>query len=420
MFFLYRLIYLLSVIILLPYEFLRRPKTLRKRWLKEKFGFIGVNAQPPSIWLHAVSVGEVMASLTFIKAIKEQYPHLNIVVSTVTDTGQKVASERLKDMAETIYLPFDIKSALRRALKRLKPVLFITVETEIWPNIFRVMRSSGVPVVIVNGRISEASFRGYSRIRFFMERVLRNVDLFCMQEPAYAQRIIAIGARKDAVSVTGNFKFDLKASSQRPLWAEGIQGTVIIAGSTHKGEEDLILSVFMALKKDFPNLNLILAPRHPERFDEVEGLIKSKGILYLRRSRISEVQKSDRVSGAVILLDTIGELFPAYSISDIAIMGGSFIEHGGQNPLEPAYWGKPVVAGPHMENFPFVEEFINKGAIISVDELTLYLHLKELLLDPEKRYAIGIRAKELCMEKTGAVQRTIKTLEGYLKKYGTF
>ncbi|MBI4824383.1 MAG: 3-deoxy-D-manno-octulosonic acid transferase [Nitrospirae bacterium] len=415
MFLFYSLIYLLSVIILLPYEFLKRQRSLRRRWLKEKFGFIRINKQPSSIWLHAVSVGEVMASLPFIKALKEQYPRLYIVVSTVTDTGQKVASERLKGIAETIYIPFDISFCLRRALQSIKPILFIAVETEIWPNIFRVMRISEVPVAIVNGRISSASFRGYMRIRVFMKRVLENVDLFCMQEPEYAQRIIAIGAKKHAVSVTGNFKFDLKASSQRPLWANCIQGNAIIAGSTHKGEEDLVLSVFMALKKDFPNLNLILAPRHPERFNEVEDLIKSKGVSYLRRSRLSGFEGSS----AVILLDTIGELFSAYSIADIAIIGGSFIKHGGQNPLEPAYWGKPVVCGPHMENFPFVEEFLKEGAIIRADELTLYRILKELLRDPEKRSAIGIRAKELCMEKTGAVQNTLKALERYLEKYGT-
>lgn len=415
MFILYSLIYFIFLILLLPYEFMKRPKAARKRWLKEKLGCLKIKpkAGHPIIWLHAVSVGEVIASVSFINALHEQNPNLNFIVSTVTDTGQNVASERLKGMAEIIYLPFDMGFILKRAFKNIRPILFITMETEIWPNIFKVMKNNGVPVVILNGRISSGSFKGYGMIRFFMARVLENVDLCCMQERLYAERIIALGARADRVKVTGNFKFDIRTSPQKPAWQDNIAGAVIVAGSTHRTEEDLILCQFMKLREEFSSLNLVLAPRHPERFKEVEDLIKSKGVSFIRRTEISN---KSQISGAVVILDTIGELFSVYGISDITIIGGSFIGHGGQNPLEPAYWGKPVVCGPHMENFPFIEDFIRKGAIISVGEDGLYSAIKGLLSAPEKGHEIGQKAKKLCMERTGAVDRALKALEGYISR----
>jgi 3-deoxy-D-manno-octulosonic-acid transferase len=269
----------------------------------------------------------------------------------------------------------------------------------------------------MNGRISESSFRGYRKIKFFMKDIIGCVSIFGMQDSVYADRIKALGAPEDKVKVLGNFKFDTKPSENIPEWTKLLAMPVIIAGSTHRGEEDLIIAVFEKLKKDFPELNLIIAPRHPERFEEVKELVKSKDIPYIKRSKFhGQVLDCERrtIKGQIIILDAVGELASVYSVSDIAIIGGSFIPHGGQNLLEPAYWAKPIICGPHMENFPFVKEFYDKDAAIEADESGLGDKIKELLDSPEKRMAIGERAKELYNEKSGAVERAIKIIEKFI------
>lgn len=413
MFAIYTFIYTLAVLFLFPFEYLKRPKALRKRWLREKWG---KGAATPAIihkkgpvFLHAVSVGEVIASVPFIKAFKDRHPETPIVVSTITDTGQKVASERLKGIAEVIYLPFDLPFAIRALISRLKPSAFITMETEIWPNLFRIMNENGIPVIILNGRISERSFKGYGKIKFLMESILKKVSLLCMQDEVYAGRVSELGANPKNIVVTGSFKFDINLSHEQLPWAGRITGPVVVAGSTHRGEEALMLSAYERLRGEFAGLNLILAPRHPERFDEVEELLKGSQTPYVRRSL-----PWDSVSGKAILLDTIGELSSVYAYADIAVIGGSFIEHGGQNPLEPACYGKPVVCGPHMENFPFMEDFYSAGAAIKAEKNGLYDVLKELLSSPEKRRSIGKAAKGLLEKNRGAVDKALKAVEGVI------
>ncbi|HYA32171.1 MAG TPA: 3-deoxy-D-manno-octulosonic acid transferase, partial [Thermodesulfovibrionales bacterium] len=368
------------------------------------------------IWVHAVSVGEVITAVPFIREIKARHPSLRIVLSTVTDTGQQVAEEQVSEMADIVYLPFDLAGIFRRVFRNMRPVLFIAVETELWPNIFRTCSTEGIPVIVVNGRVSDDSFKGYKRIRFFIQHVLRCVDLFCMQDTLYAERIEALGASRDKVRVTGNFKFDTKPPEKLPEWAGLLRGTVILAGSTHEGEEELMVSVFGNLKDDFPDLNLILAPRHPERFGRVEAMVKAKGFECVRRSDIpSRGQERTMLTGRIILLDTIGELAAVYGVSDISVIGGSFVQHGGQNPLEPAFWGKPVVCGPHMENFPFIQEFYSVSGAVNTDAEGLLEVLRELLRSPGKRKILGERARSLYRDKAGAVRRTADALEGYLK-----
>lgn len=440
----YSILYLIALLFLLPFEYRKRPKEFRHRWLREKFGFIESAAEQQSsraeakdaqtselpgfrtsrlIWIHAVSVGEVMAAIPLLKRLKERFPSANLIVSTITDTGQKIALEKTPDNTKVIYLPFDLGFILKRALSNLQPSLFIAMETELWPNLFRAIKKQGIPVMIMNGRISDDSFRGYKKIKFFMKDVIGCVDLFGMQDYVYAQRIKALGAPEDKIKVLGNFKFDTQPSGNIPEWTKLLARTVIVAGSTHRGEEELILSAYSDLKKDFPELNLIIAPRHPERFREVEELVKSKGLKYIKRSelasklpgfRASRLGESPVETGLIVILDAMGELSSTYGACDIAIMGGSFIPHGGQNLLEPAYWAKPVICGPHMENFPFAKEFYEKGAAIEVDESGLFNKLKELLQSPEKRNATGNKAKELYNEKAGAVERAIKEIEKFL------
>jgi 3-deoxy-D-manno-octulosonic-acid transferase len=269
------------------------------------------------------------------------------------------------------------------------------METELWPNAIRILGRSGVPVLLMNGRISGRSFGGYKKLRFFIKDVMKNVSIFCMQNELYAERIKELGAEPDKIKAIGNFKFDTRPSSTVPEWTRIFRRQktedrrqarekefVIIAGSTHRTEEELIIDAYIKLRADFPQINLIIAPRHPERFREVEELIGKKGIKYLKRSDVTG--HGSRVTGVVILLDVIGELSSVYGACDVAIMGGSFIEHGGQNPLEPAYWGKAIVCGPHMENFPFIDDFYRGGGALKTDADNLYESLRSLLTSPEK------------------------------------
>jgi 3-deoxy-D-manno-octulosonic-acid transferase len=257
-----------------------------------------------------------------------------------------------------------------------------------------------------------------------------------MQSDLDAERIGGLGVNRDRIKVLGNFKFDTRPPSAIPAWAKRIVGPVVIAGSTHEGEEELMISVYREMNREFPDLNLIVAPRHPERFKEVEDLLKSKGMSFVKRSTLgiqysaphplpSPLKGEGRdgvgtptpeslLSGTIILLDTVGELSAIYGISDIAIIGKSFKGYGGQNPLEPAYWGKGIVCGPHMENFPFIQDFYGQGAAIEVNEKSLYPALRELLLSPEKAKKVGEKAKELYMKNTGAVDRATEVISQYI------
>lgn len=434
----YSILYLIALLFLFPFEYLKRPKELRKRWIRERFGFYKTSLQhsnilksthPPFgkggqggiLWIHAVSVGEVIAAVPLIKKIKERHSATEVIVSTVTDTGQNVARERIGDIAKILYVPFDLQFAINNALKKIKPSLFIIMETELWPNTIRILGNKGIPILLMNGRISGKSFEGYKKLRFFIKDVLKNVSIFCMQNELYAERIKELGAASDKIKVIGNFKFDTKPFSAVPEWTEilksqesGIKSRefTIIAGSTHRTEEDLILDAYIKLKKDFPELSLIIAPRHPERFKEVEELIKKRGLEYVKRSDVTGHRS--RVTGVVILLDVIGELSSVYGACDVAIMGGSFIEHGGQNPLEPAYWGKAIICGPHMENFPFIDDFYRGGGAVRVSAENLYQALKELLNSKDKILSMGKIAKELYEKSTGATDRAMKEIERYL------
>jgi 3-deoxy-D-manno-octulosonic-acid transferase len=446
MYLLYSLIYIIAIIFLLPFEYFKRRKDIRKRWLREKFGFFdsSLTLHPSSfVWVHAVSVGEVMASLPLLKRLRERYSSKGIVLSTITDTGQKVARKNAPDGTIIIYLPFDIALILNKVLKRIKPEILIVIETELWPNLLKIFRENVVPVILLNGRISEDSFKGYKKISFFMKRVLSDVNFFAMQGELYAERIRSLGVNSSRIKVLGNFKFDTTPSSQIPEWAKNINGPVITAGSTHEGEEELITDVYIQIKKDFPDLNLILAPRHPERFKGVENMLRSKGFVYIKRSAFTvrgsspppspsslegegkcvrglsssrHGELSEATEGMIILLDTIGELSAVYGRANIAIIGKSFKGYGGQNPLEPAYWGKPILCGPHMENFPVIKDFYREGAAFEVNEEGLYQKLRELLMSPEKAKEIGFKAQQLYRRNTGVIEKAMEIIAGYINE----
>jgi 3-deoxy-D-manno-octulosonic-acid transferase len=443
---LYSALYTAALVFLLPIEYLKRSVEFRKRWLRERFGlyaekrFVG---RP--IWIHAVSVGEVIASVPLIKEIKQRHPSLEIVISTVTDTGQRVALERAGASADIIYVPFDLPFAIKNALHHIRPSAFIIMETELWPQVIRILKESDIPVVLMNGRLSERSYKRYKKLDFFIGKVLRNISLLCVQDDIYAGRFSNLGAEPERIKIIGSFKFDTRPSSDVPGWTKVLCGPVIIAGSTHETEEELVLDAYMRLKVYLPRLNLILAPRHPGRFKTVEELVKKRGLKYMKRSDIKVGhgepesggigEHQDRrkffcadspvprfsdsswlPSGLVVILDVIGELSALYGAADLAVMGGSFIEHGGQNPLEPAFWGKAIVCGPHMENFPFIEEFYSGGGAVRTEAVLLYGVLKDLLDSPGQMQRMGSIAKELYEKNSGAVQRAMELIEDYLVK----
>ncbi len=419
MYWFYTLLYAVVLIVLSPFEFFKRPPGTRRRWLRERLGrydtpTVAGSHEPETLWLHAVSVGETIAAVPLVRKIASRHRSLRIVVSTVTDTGQQVARERFGDDAHVVYVPFDLPRTVGRALDRLRPSLLIIMETELWPNLILTARRCGVPVLLVNGRISEKSYIGYGRIAFFLRRVLRAVDLFCMQNEVYAERVRALGAPAGKVKVVGSLKFDTRPLKPVPPWTGILKGLVIVAGSTHRGEEDLMLDAYVELKRDIPDLNLVLVPRHPERFGEVGDVTKGRGLDYLKRSELDAPAKRDRRSGVVVILDAMGELSAVYGACDVAVMGGSFSSRGGQNPLEPAYWAKPVVCGPHMENFPFIGEFYQSGGAVEADARSLAGCLLELLRSPERRTAMGAIARGLYEKNAGAADRTLEIIEEYL------
>jgi 3-deoxy-D-manno-octulosonic-acid transferase len=272
-----------------------------------------------------------------------------------------------------------------------------------------------VPVIVLNGRLSEKSAKGYRKISFFMKEVFPFVKFFGMQSNIDAERLRKIGCEEEKVSVLGNFKFDMDMPGKIPSWARVLKAPVIVAGSTHRGEEEIVISAYSENLQRFPELKLIIAPRHPERFKEVEDILKAKGISFLKRSELgSQNQIPANFLHGVILLDSIGELSSVYGLADIAIIGKSFIGFGGQNPLEPAYWGKPVLCGPHMENFPFIREFYDEGAAFEIEASDLGKKIGELLDEPDRGRASGEKAKALFMKNSGSVGKSMKIVGDFI------
>ena len=416
LYFIYTIIYIIALIFFLPFEYMKREKNNRLSWLRER---TGKPLEPentvnkPCLWVHAVSVGEVVSAVAFIQRINSAFPDIRLIVSTVTDTGRKVAKERLGHIARIVYIPFDIPFCIRNAISSYKPSLFLIMETELWPNIIREFKCRGVPVLIINGRISEKSFNGYKKAKFFIKDVLQIIDKFCMQNELYAKRIIQIGAPSEKIFIAGNFKFDARPPNSVPDWTKLLHGRVIVAGSTHHPEEEIILNTYIKLKEKFSSITMILAPRHPERFAEVEELVSKKGLRYIKRSDLP-TQFLSKIENKVVILDVIGELASVYGVCDIAIIGGSFIKHGGQNPLEPAYWSKGIVCGPSMENFPFIEEFYRENAALFTTPENLFDCLFKLLETPDEITSMGRRAREIYDKNSGAIERTFGVVKNYL------
>ncbi len=374
------------------------------------------------LWVHAVSVGEVMAAVPLVRALRHRFPELPLLVSTVTDTGQATARDKMAADA-SLYFPLDYPWVVRRAIESVRPRLFLMLETEIWPNFLRELARRGIPAMLVNGRISPRSFRGYRRLRPFMRQVLQPIATFSMQSKLDAERIIAIGAEPSRVHITGNIKYDLALASP-PIADEGAlraslgigDDPVFMAGSTHRGEEELVLDVYLQARAQVPNLRLLLAPRHLDRLQEVEALLRSRQLAVQRKSLA--VEPGRRTDAPVLLLDTLGELATLYAVGTVVFVGGSLVPIGGHNVLEPAAHRKAIVFGPHMHNFHEVAAvLLDAGGAVQADmPAALSEAVIALFKDPERRQALGEAAYRVLQENCGAIERNVQLIADLLSQ----
>lgn len=358
-----------------------------------------------------------MAASPLASLLRLKHPEVPILVSTVTDTGNRVARDQIPGVERVIFYPLDWGWIVDRALERFNPRLVLLTETEIWPNFLRACYLRRIPVAIINGRVSRRSLRNYLIVKPLFRQVMGQITLLCAQTEEDARRFVELGAPAELVRVTGNMKFDFqdKINTNSALFEGWIpsNGPIFIAGSTHKGEEEAILEVFLKAVPEFPGLVLILAPRHPERIPEVETLLQRMGIPYSRRT---EILKSYKRPTRVILLDTIGELASLYSLGTLIFIGGSLVPRGGHNILEPAFYGRPILFGPHMENFQEIASlFLSQGAALQVmNKEELGEKVMSLLRSPEKAATLGSAASKVMAAHRGAALKTLALIEEYL------
>ncbi len=453
MYFLYSLFLSLASVALLPY--FTWQAFINKKYLsnfRERLGRLpeefGQDARP-AIWLHAVSVGETLAARPLVAALRQRFPEYRLIVSTTTATGQAVARSRITEAHGFCYFPFDWRFSVRRALEVIRPQAVVLMESELWPNFLRECQQRSVPVIVANGRISDRSFGRAQQFGFLVRRMYAQVAHFAMQSAADAQRAIALGAPAERVSVSGNIKYDIgEAGRGSALDAIAAQldaafglshSPLIVAGSTSDGEEEIVIAAFEQLRKNpaTATARLLLAPRHPERFDEVARLLDATRFRCVRRSmlagqpepalaelRHSALSSADAATSRindesrqadVILLDSIGELAALYRFASVVFVGGSLVPKGGHNILEPAFYARPVIVGPHMENFrEIASEFTRREALITLQgandcELTAALSdkLSELLTDPDEAQRCGDHARQVVSDNRGATGKTV-------------
>ncbi len=401
--------------------------------VRERLGYLPISFNvdgEPSIWIHAVSVGEALTARALLSDLKTRYPRLKLYLSTTTMAGQQVAKTSLRHLVDGVfYFPFDWTFIVRRTLNLVKPRLFIMMETEIWPNLLHECRKRGIRTAMINGRISARSYPRYKLVRPLFRRVLADVDRFCMQSEESAQRLISLGADPARVTVTGSLKFDsleLPAPSSHGKPRERVlrffrissHRTVVVAGSTMRGEESAVLSAFSKIKATQTHAVCILAPRAPERFGEVERVAREAGFVTARRSELP-IDAEPRAD--VIVLDSIGELAQLYQLATVVFVGGSLVDHGGHNILEPAIFGKPIVFGPHMQNFrEIAETFVGSGAAIQVaSDRDLDDAILGLVRDPVHRASLGAAARALVEANRGAKDKTLAVIGDLLPPAGT-
>lgn len=410
------ILYLGFLLVTFPYYALILLRN-RELWgvLWERFGNLAPrHGDRPCLWIHGVSVGEVLAARTLVAELRETYPEWEVVVSTTTLTGRKVAEQTYKDL-RIIYFPIDLSHAVRRVLKAIRPSAIVLVEQEMWPNLLILADAVGIPVAIVNGRITERAMRRYLIVRGVMERFARNVA-FCCSQPEYAARFLSLGVPSDRVAITGNMKYDAVAvpddvetarRETRALLGVADGEWLVLGGSTHAPEEQVLLGAWETLRKSVPRTRLLLAPRHPERCAEVVRIVEGRGHRAVRRSALGTPPPE-----GVLVLDTIGELRRMYAAADAVFVGGSLLAHGGQNVMEPAALGRPVLFGWSMHNFQEVAQLLlaQRAAVQVKDEAELAAALGTLARDPAEASAMAVRGRDVIVRQRGATARNVEII----------
>jgi len=406
------LLYLaIPLIVLRLYWRGRKNPAYRQRW-GERFGFFQPLPRKGCLWIHAVSVGEVRATLPLINALQDRYPARPLLVTTTTPTGSQQVRHALGDSAFHTYLPFDLPGTVGRFLKRVQPGLAIIMETELWPNIYHQCAAANIPLIVANARLSERSASRYARLPRLTRTVLAQVTVIAAQTQVDADRFLALGAPR--VQVIGNLKYDLSVPQSLPAQGQilrqsfGVSRPVLIAASTHNGEEEQILNAVLAVQRSLPNLLLVLVPRHPERFDTVANLCLQRGLTVVRRSTGQPCSPTTDV----FLCDSMGELLLCYAAADIAFVGGSLVPHGGHNALEAALLGLPVLFGPYMFNFAEVSQrLLQAQAAWRVDNAEqLADEMIRLFSDQPLRQAAGQQAKMVVENNRGALAALLRLI----------
>jgi 3-deoxy-D-manno-octulosonic-acid transferase len=422
-FFFYNVALFLALVAAVPWWLWRMATTDKYReGLRERLGRVprrltqGSDSGfgPPLIWLHAVSVGEVLAVTRLVRSLEAALPGYTIAVSTTTRTGQALARERF-GAKRVFYCPLDLPWAVSAYLDALQPHLLILAETEFWPNLLNGCFHRGIPNAVVNARISDRSWPRYRALRWLWRPILGRLSRVLAQSQADAERLVAIGCVPECVSVAGNLKFDVRAAEEAEATqllksvTAGLR--FVVAGSTLDGEEALLLEEWPRLLAANPRLAMILAPRHPERFDAVAALLEKSGKLWCRRSEWKLIPARPLRPGEIVLLDTIGELASVYSLASVAFVGGSLVPAGGHNPLEPAQFGVPIVMGPHYANFVAITDSLrDAGALRIAEEEDLATALIGLINDRELAVAMGARAIEVFERQAGATDRCVAAI----------
>ncbi|MGE3274373.1 MAG: 3-deoxy-D-manno-octulosonic acid transferase [Vicinamibacterales bacterium] len=428
MYFLYSVLGLLVAVAVSPwviYQAVRYRKYVGS--FSQRMGYLPVSFNvdgDASIWVHAVSVGEVLTARPLLQDLRARHPRLRIFLSTTTMSGQQLARRSIQDVDAVFYFPFDLGFVVRRTLDLVRPRLFLMMETEIWPNLLAECRRRGVKTAIVNGRLSQRSYPRYRLVRPFMRRVLADIDRFLVQSEESARRFVDLGADPAHVTVTGSLKFDSLDRELPPAGARARDRVlryfrlpagrpVVVAGSTMKGEEAAVLHAFRRVRASAPATLLILAPRHPERFDDVEALCRAEGFRTVRRTELP-IDAEPRAD--IVVLDSIGELAAIYQLGTVVFVGGSLVPTGGHNVLEPAVYGKPIIFGPHMQNFAEIAEaFVRNGAGVQLQgEAALDEALLSLMTDPVRRARLGAAARALVEANRGAKDKTLAVLDELL------
>jgi 3-deoxy-D-manno-octulosonic-acid transferase len=421
MYLIYSALLAVGLLLATPYwlfEMLRHGKY--RKGLLQRLGQVPPSIHNPhgrSIWVHAVSVGEVLAVSELIRNLHAEFPQHRILVSTTTDTGQALASRRFGS-ENVFYFSLDFSFAMKKYFAAIRPDLVVIAETEFWPNFLRIARDSGARVAVVNARISDRSLPGYRRWKQILRPVLRNISLLVAQSAEDARRLVAIGASEDRVVVGGNLKFDFVLPSSPPIvgqlrstLADSGAGPILVCGSTVEGEETLLADAFKQVLQRHPAAVMLLAPRHPERFNQVTELLQKSDVKFSRRTQ----WEGGTLNGGVLVVDSIGELANLYALADLAIVGGSFVPAGGHNILEPAQHGVPIIVGPHTENFRDIVGLFRSADAVRVASATeLTSTVVRLLADKADRHSLGRRGLQLLQSQQGATGLTLQKLKTLL------